>query len=241
MTSAAAPAAGDLQQRTLESLSYAVNYNAWLAELVRPYLGGHPLEVGSGLGELAPLWLAAGVPRLTLSDLDADRVDDLRSRYAEDPRVDVIQLDIARPPVERRRFSATVAFNVLEHIEDDAGALASMAQLLEPRGAVVVFVPAHPVAMSDFDRAIGHYRRYTGASLRAAAGDAGLRVEVLRHVNLPGLFAWLLGMKLLRRTPTDTTALRAYDRFVMPVARSLENRVSFPIGQSLLAVARVAA
>jgi hypothetical protein len=105
---------------------------------------------------------------------------------------------------------------------------------------VVVFVPAFPFAMSDFDRAIGHYRRYTKDAARRAFADAGLVVEELRYVNVPGLAAWTVGMRLLRMRPRDGLVLRGWDRAVVPVARRVENRVSPPFGQSLLAVSRTA-
>jgi hypothetical protein len=50
-----------------------------------------------------------------------------------------------------------------------------------------------------------------------------------------------VGMKLLRRTPTDAAMLRAYDRFVVPATRRIEARWTPPFGQSLFAVGRVRA
>ena len=63
--------AGDseLQSCTLESLTSAVNYHAWLTDLVRPYLGEHPIEIGSGLGDYAQTWLDTGTPEITVTDL----------------------------------------------------------------------------------------------------------------------------------------------------------------------------
>src|SRR6185312_8193629 len=95
-------------------------------------------------------------------------------------------------------YDAVVALNVLEHIPDDVGALRSFTRLLRPGGAVVLIVPAFPIAMSAFDRAIGHQRRYRKHTLRAAVQAAGLQLEVIRHVNGPGLLAWIVGMRLLR-------------------------------------------
>ena len=76
------------------------------------------------------------------------------------------------PIVEAAEHSAVVSFNVLEHIEDDVGALASFAGLVRPGGAIVVLTPACPFAMSPFDREIGHLRRYSRRSL-VAAGRGG--------------------------------------------------------------------
>jgi hypothetical protein len=103
---------------------------------------------------------------------------------------------------------------------------------------VVLIVPAFPSAMGRFDRAIGHERRYTRASLEAALRAAGLAVEELRYVNPIGLLSWYLGVRALGMTPRDGAALRAYDRVVVPVSRWTERLVRPPFGQSVLAVAR---
>ena len=225
-----------LQHSVLEALEGARNYNAWIASLVAPYLRDDPLEIGSGTGTYAQLWLDSGTARLTVSETEPALVDSLRERFADDARVSVRSLDLlAAPPAQH---SAVVALNVLEHIADDVAGLRAAAHLVRPGGAVVVFVPAFPFAMSRFDRAIGHYRRYTMKSARGALSAAGLVVQDVRYVNAPGLVAWTIGMRLLRMTPGEGVVLRSWDRAVVPVARRLEERWQPPFGQSVLAVGR---
>src|SRR5439155_12219017 len=145
-----APAA-DVQLRVLEALQQAENYNRWLAELTRPYLGDDPIEIGSGLGGNAALWLEAGVSHVTVSEVDPGSLERLQRRFAGDRRVGVEQVDLADAP--HAAHSACVALNVLEHIEDDVQALRGAARLVRPGGAVVMFVPAFPFAAGRFDRA----------------------------------------------------------------------------------------
>ena len=227
-----------LQHSVLEALEGAKNYNAWVASLVLPYLGDDPIEIGSGTGTNAALLLGAGLGRLTVTETDPQLVEGLRERFAGDERVVVQKLDLLdTSPAEH---SAFVALNVLEHIEDDVGALVAAGSLVRPGGAVIAFVPAFPLAMSRFDRDIGHFRRYTKDTARTAFSRAGLRLEALRYVNAPGLAAWTIGMRLLRQRPREGLVLRGWDRAVVPVARLVEKRVSPPFGQSLLAVGRTA-
>jgi Methyltransferase domain len=225
-----------LQHSVLEALEGAENYNAWIASLVLPYLGDDPIEIGSGTGTNASLLLEGGLERLTVTETDAELVGRLRERFAGDARVAVRELDLLQAsPAEH---SACVALNVLEHIEDDVAALVAAARLVWAGGAVVMFVPAFPFAMSAFDRDLGHHRRYTKESARAALVAAGLAVEELRYVNAPGLAAWTVGMRLLRMRPREGLVLRGWDRAVVPLARRIEQRVAPPFGQSLLMVGR---
>ena len=224
-----------LQSDVLEDLVEAVNYRRWLVELALPHLGDDPLEVGSGLGHYAEDWVAAGVSRLTVSEADPARLRGLRARFAGHPVVRVRELAV--PIAETAEHSAVVAYNVLEHIPDDVSALRAFAGLVRPGGRVVLVVPAFPSAMSRFDRAIGHQRRYRRASLRRTAELAGLDVEVLRHVNCLGLLGWYVAVKALRGRPRAGLLLTVYDRGVVPWLRRLEARRPPPFGQSLLLVA----
>ena len=225
-----------LQSATLESLASVKNYHAWLTDLALPYLGDHPLELGSGTGDYAQAWLDAGVPRLTLTELDPARSAFLHSQFEHESRIQVELLDILDPP--EARYSSLVAFNVLEHIEDHVGALRASHRLLVPGGAVIMFVPAFTFAMGRFDRAVGHFRRYTKATLRAVYAAAGLEIERIHYVNAPGLIAWFLAVRLLRMTPGDSAAVRLWDRTITRATRAVERRVAPPFGQSVFAVGR---
>jgi SAM-dependent methyltransferase len=234
-----APPLGDpaLQTQTLESLTTAVNYHRWLTDLARPHLGDHPIELGSGLGDYAEAWLARGVPEITVTEIDEGRLAILRQRFQGRPEVHVRCIDVFAPTPARH--SAFVAFNVFEHIPDDVAALRAAHLLVRPGGAVVIFVPAFELAMSRFDRKVGHVRRYTRRSLGQSMSAAGLVVDDIRYVDLPGLAAWIVGMRLLRMTPEDSPLMRLWDRVVVPVARLIESHVRAPFGKSLIAVAHV--
>jgi SAM-dependent methyltransferase len=224
-----------LQSDVLEDLRTAVNYRRWLCSLGVPFFGDDVLEIGSGLGYYAADWADMGV-RITASEADPARLAHLEDTFVGDPRVQVRELAV--PIEEEADYSTVVAYNVLEHIPDDVAALRAFRGLLRPGGAVVLVVPAFPGAMSRFDRAIGHQRRYTRAVLSSALGQAGLHVERCHYVNAPGLLAWYVGMRLLGGRPKEGPLLTVWDRAVVPVERRIERYVRMPFGQSVFAVAR---
>jgi hypothetical protein len=245
-----------LQTGVLEDLADARRYRRWLADLARPHLGGDPVEIGSGTGAYALEWISS-VETFTATEADRTRFESLRQRFIGHPVVLVRYLMLGEPMLgepnlgvnlggdaavdsegaDPPRHSAAVAFNVLEHIPDHVRALRAMGDLVEPGGKIVLIVPAFPSAMSRFDLAIGHQRRYTRRSLGEALTAAGLTIEQLRYVNPIGLLNWYVAVKTFRMTPRNGLALRVFDRTVVPVARSLD-RFSVPFGQSVFAVAR---
>ncbi|MBC7630259.1 bifunctional 2-polyprenyl-6-hydroxyphenol methylase/3-demethylubiquinol 3-O-methyltransferase UbiG [Aeromicrobium sp.] len=74
-------------------------------------------------------------------------------------------------------FDVVGAFDVVEHCESEAVALAELARVLKPGGTVMVSVPAYQWAWSSFDDANGHHRRYTRKRAVGAVEAAGLRVD----------------------------------------------------------------
>jgi ubiquinone/menaquinone biosynthesis C-methylase UbiE len=223
-----------LQLNVLESLESAEHYNRWVADLVLPHLGESPIEIGSGIGVSASLWLDAGLPRITVSDLDPACLGELHGRFDGDDRVEVERLDLLTAP--SADHSAVVAINVLEHIEDERTAIEGAARLVTPGGRIVFFVPAFSFATGRFDREIGHWRRYTLDSIGRAFADAGVRLVSARYVNAPGLLAWFAYVRLLRLTPGEGPLLRTWDRTVVQLARRVESHWRPPFGQSVLAI-----
>jgi hypothetical protein len=126
---------------------------------------------------------------------------------------------------------------VLEHIDDDATALKELYAGLEPGGRLILWVPAFSSLYSDFDRRIGHYRRYRLDGLTHLLADAGFELVDARYVNTVGAVAWWLLARQLGRTPTARPGVRVFDRTVVPILRRVESGRRPPFGQSIFCVA----
>ncbi|HEX6423489.1 MAG TPA: methyltransferase domain-containing protein [Acidimicrobiales bacterium] len=83
------------------------------------------------------------------------------------------------------RFDLLCAFEVLEHLDDDAGTLAGWAARLRPGGHVLVSVPADPARFGPADELAGHLRRYSPRDLADLFTAAGLVTESVRHYGYP--------------------------------------------------------
>jgi SAM-dependent methyltransferase len=84
-----------------------------------------------------------------------------------------------------QRFDLLVMFDVIEHIADETAFLQSALFHLKDSGAIVINVPAFPHLFSEYDRAAGHFRRYTIPSFRRAAQQAGVAVRALTYWGAP--------------------------------------------------------
>ena len=220
---------------TLDSLDDAVNYRRWILDLAGDHLAAPVLEIGAGHGTFTGELASVGHVHAVEPDVRA--VDVLRDRYGSDTRVTITHGgidDVAADPT----FGSAVMINVLEHIADDSAALRDVWERLRPGGSLVLWVPAFELLYSDFDRELGHHRRYRRPQLVERVTAGGFVVERSKYVNLPGWLAWLLITRLLRRRPTTGPLVTAFDRYVVPVVRRIESRVAPPFGQSIILMAR---
>ncbi|ODU01341.1 MAG: hypothetical protein ABS79_01875 [Planctomycetes bacterium SCN 63-9] len=206
------------------------------------------LDAGCGWGTTLKSLERAGyraagmdISRRMLERLDRDR-----------PGRSLHVADITRPlPAGIEPFDAVLALDVIEHIDDDRGAVSRLSELVAPGGVLIVSVPALPDFFTEFDEIQGHRRRYLPESLRAAFGSSPLRVE--------RIFWWgrwlvpLLGrQRRNRKGQAGEPAAETYRRYlglppwpgplVMRLAFALERGRALsgklPTGTSLFAVAR---
>jgi SAM-dependent methyltransferase len=235
---AAAPPSFTYSGEELDALEGARNYHRWIVRRFAPHLGRRVVEVGAGIGTFAEhLVEAAPQADFTLVEPAANNYPHLAARFGGRPRVRTVQ-GYLEDAGEAASADALVAVNVMEHVRDDAGFLRAAHRLLAPGGHALLFVPAMPAIFGTLDEAFEHFRRYTRRELDGklrAAGFAPLRVA---YTNLPGVAAWWLSGRVLRRRTVTTRDARLYDRWFVPWVSALERVWTPPLGQSLIAVAR---
>lgn len=227
----------------LEVMSDAENYVGWIfSELVAPHLGRNVLEIGSGIGTYsARIATDPKVKQLTCVEVDLSCAETAREVLAAAQvrkPVEHIVADYLSAALPKDEYDAALLVNVLEHLQDDRAAVRKARSELRMDGTLVIFVPAFGLLMSDLDRKLGHYRRYTTGSLRRLLEGAGFTVSALRYYNLTGFLGWLWRFRILGRTEQSRGLVRFFDRRVLPVQLRVERAFQLPVGQSVYAVAK---
>ena len=221
----------------LELFAQASNWKSYIAATLRPYLGPRVLEVGAGIGANISALFAGGVRERLALEPDADLARKIAEavhagRLPAATRVVTGTLQTLDDP---QLFDAILYIDVIEHIEDDAGELRMATQRLAPGGRLIVLVPAHQFLFSPFDAAIGHYRRYSRASLRAI-GPPGCRLEMLWMLDSVGFFAAVANRYLLRAAMPTARQIGVWDRLMVPLSRWLDLFTAHRFGKSLVAI-----
>jgi SAM-dependent methyltransferase len=224
---------------TLERLAAAPNFNRWMFDRLRPWIGQRVLEVGSGIGNMSAFLVDR--ERVVLTDTEPRYLERLRERFNDRPNIAVqrLFLPVVDGTLATERFDTVICLNVLEHIEDDHASLVVMRRLLRPGGRLVLLVPALRALYGTLDEALGHHRRYGRADLTAKFQAAGLAMRHLEYFNLAGVPGWWFVGRVLRRRLITAASLSWYDALV-PLFR-LERWLPWRPGQSLIGIGEAAA
>ena len=92
----------------------------------------------------------------------------------------VLRADATRLPLEPSSLDLVVAFDVLEHLDDDKAAASGVFEALRPGGTFLVAVPCDMRLWSEHDVAVGHVRRYTRPELVGLLEGVGFSIEDVR-------------------------------------------------------------
>lgn len=199
------------------------------------------LEVGCGTGHNFQMLRQFG-------RLDAIEVDGAAREIAS-RRLGHAVMDASLPQlsdVPLHTYDMIAMLDVLEHIDDDRAALKALAQRLRPGGRLLITVPAHPWMWSAHDEVNHHKRRYTRRTLRAAIGDAGLKLEMLGWFNsllFPLAAAARVAGRLTGKEDSDDKLppgpVNKLFEAVFGLERYALGRVPLPPGVSLAAIVSV--
>jgi len=218
----------------LDLFSAAMNWKAYWASHVAPYVRGRVLDVGAGIGATV-LTLSHHVHcEWTALEPDATLADRMR-QAAVDQQLPVgsrVLTGTLADLAADERFDTILYIDVLEHIEDDGGELIAAAERLMPGGHLLILAPAHQALFSPFDEAIGHFRRYSRRTLQACVPST-LRIEKLRYLDSMGMLASLANRLLLRSAMPTPQQIAMWDRLLIPISIPLDAITLGRIGKSI--------
>ena len=221
----------------LDLFARAANWKAYFGSALAPYIRGDVLEVGAGIGQTTRHLCNGRQRSWTCLEPDAALAD----RLAADPDIGsleprpVVRVGTTESLGAATQYDAILYIDVLEHIEHDRAELERASGLLARGGALVVLSPAFGFLFSDFDRSVGHYRRYTTASL-AAAMPPELRRRRLFYLDSIGFLASLANRMLLRQSMPSAGQIGFWDGRMVPLSRFADPLVGRRFGRSVIGI-----
>jgi SAM-dependent methyltransferase len=225
----------------LDTFNRARNWKRYWSSVLEPYVRGAVLEVGAGVGANVPYLLNPAVTRLVGLEPDghlAARLEALRHDLGAGlaAEIHVRQGRLSDLPREDR-FDTIVYVDVLEHIQGDREEVSAAADRLRPGGHLLVLAPAFQQLYSEFDRAIGHFRRYTATTLTALT-PRDLAVVDVKYLDSLGACLSAANRLMLSKTTPSVANILFWDRCIVPVSRIADYALGRLVGRSVVCVWR---
>lgn len=222
----------------LELFQHAVNWKKYFSSFFQPYVRGAVAEVGAGMGANVPYLINPLVTEYLCIEPDAKLAAVVADKIAAKtlPSLCSVQQGFLEAGWQNR-FDTILYIDVLEHIEDDANEVRKAAGALKPGGCLCVLVPANPEDYTAFDKAIGHFRRYTKTTLIDLV-EAPLQLQWCHYLDLFGSLASKANKFFLKQSHPGKGQVLTWDRFIVPASKLVDGPTGYKHGKSLLMVAR---
>lgn len=174
------------------------------------------LEIGCATGEFIRHIVENEKLEITGSEIYLKALVNAQKNF---PRVNFIQYDVTKGVIGKE-FDLIVAFDVIEHIEDDAAAISNIGKMLNKNGCLIITVPQHKFMWSNLDAILHHKRRYSRRELVTKLQENGFDISYATSF-LFVLFPLMLVSRILDKSRSRTQSDHSDDS-------ALKQRVHFP-------------
>ena len=221
----------------LDLFSAATRWKKYWSGRIRPRLGPTVLEVGAGFGTNTPYLCGPSQTRWLCLEPDSSLAARIPGHLSPYPWRNIVETKIGtlKDLSPGPEFDSLVYIDVLEHIPEHREEMANAFRYLKPGGKVIVLSPAHPFLFTEFDRTIGHCRRYTKSTLRAVS-PAGSQLEELYYLDSVGLLASLANKTLLHQSMPTLPQVLFWDKWLVGSSRFLDPLIGRTLGKTIVGI-----
>ena len=216
----------------LEFFDAAKNWRKYQFENILKYINFSVLEVGPGTGNNVQYYKDRA-SEITLLEINKHFASSLKSKFEEDKKIAIQNSDIHS---QEKKFDTILYMDVLEHIEDDKKEINRALEQLKPGGNLIFFVPAYQFLYSDFDKAIGHVKRYDKHFFLSFKKDEKISIIELKYFDSIGFFIAVLN-KIFNKNTKETIGLgvKIWDKLIF-FSRIMDQIFLNKFGKSLFCV-----
>tara|TARA_A100001015_G_C15032988_1_gene734351 strand:- start:2225 stop:2905 length:681 start_codon:yes stop_codon:yes gene_type:complete len=208
------------------------NFRNYQYKLVKDYIGNKILEVGPGTGNFAENFFLKKAENIYLTEINKDLAIGLENKFKGNKNVNILSKKINEIDMS---FNTICYFDVIEHIEFPKKELIEALNKLEKNGYLVVIVPAYNYLFSDYDRAVGHYRRYEKKFFIDYIKENNLKCEKLIYFDSIG-YMFLLLNKIIKSKKKSVSFATFIWNLLIPISKIIDLLTFNSFGKSLLCI-----
>ncbi|NRA65827.1 MAG: methyltransferase domain-containing protein [Pseudobacteriovorax sp.] len=216
----------------------AHNWKKYFSEQISKYISGDVLEVGAGIGTTTAVLLN---PQKVQSWLCLEPDSELAAKIPnhlsrEQATLCTTKVGTISSLNCEGKYDTIIYIDVLEHIENHSVELTKAQQRLKNGGLLIVLVPAYQFLYSEFDRQVGHFRRYSRRTIQTIMPEEFRRKDI-GYLDSIGLFASLMNKFVLKQDLPTSDQIALWDKVFVPLSKYIVDKLLFnKLGKSLYVV-----
>ena len=221
----------------LDLFEYALKWKKYFSDFIQQHIGGHVLECGAGIGATSKILNNSLVKEWTLLEPDKKMVALLKNKINNQELPVFCKVEEGDISVfeNKPQFDTILYIDVLEHLKNDREELVKAAALLNQKGKLIILSPAFPALYSNFDKAIGHYKRYTKKELLSIMPESMNKIS-LRYLDSSGFFLSFANKTLLKQKYPTRNQINFWDSYIVPISKISDRIVNYSFGKSILGI-----
>ena len=215
----------------LEHFDSAQNFRKYQLQLIKPYLKGSFLEVGPGKGGLTNLYKNY-LKKITLVEPDKKLYQFLKRKFKQNKKI-IIKNTLLENI--NQKYDVIIYFDVLEHIKNDLKEVNIAKSKLNKKGFLIFNVPAHQQFYNNFDKSVGHFKRYNKDDFLLISKKTKLKVSNLLYYDSIGFFLLVIS-KLFSLDESNLKNKVNFWNLLIPTSKIIDYFTFNKVGKSLLCV-----
>ena len=216
----------------LEYFDEAFNFRKYQIQLIKKYLQKSLAEVGPGQGGLVEYYKKF-VKKICLIEADKYLYQFLRKKF-KNKKIKVKNNKISNI---NNKFETIIYFDVLEHIKNDLNEVREAKKKLNKNGYLIFSVPAHQYFYNNFDKSVGHVKRYSKSDFKKIESKTGLKIEKLVYYDSIGLLFLILN-KIFSLSQKNLNHKIKFWNLLIPISKIIDFVTFNNLGKSLICVFR---
>ncbi len=219
----------------LELFKNATNWKKYFCSKITEYIHGDVLEVGAGIGINTNYLINIDkINSITCIEPDSNLCSQIKKNHIE---TNITTSKIINGTIENtdKTFDTIIYIDVLEHIEDSNKEIDIITNKLNKGGSLIILVPAFNFLYSEFDKKIGHFRRYDKKLLRQEINEK-LKEKKLFYLDSLGFFASLTNKLILKKNTPTIKNIHFWDKKLIPITKLSDKLICNAFGKSLIGI-----
>ena len=216
----------------LEHFDNAYNFRSYQLQLIKNYLGNNLLEVGPGKGGFVESYKKF-VKKILLVEPEKKLCKFLKKKI-KDKKVKIKNSTI---DTIDKKFDSIIYFDVIEHIKNDLAEVKKAKKRLSKNGCLIINVPAHQYFYNNFDKSVGHVKRYSKNDFKIIEKKTDLKIERITYYDSIG-FLFLILNKVFGLSSKNLNHKIKFWNLLIPISKIIDFLTFNIFGKSLLCIFR---